>query len=73
MKILSRMSEKRLFPRKTGGQIQKNLYSLPFILSFIIQDVFKLTESKTYDVSEIVSSEVRIILLYCRQEEAKHI
>ena len=33
--------------------------------------MFKLTESKTYDVSEIVNSEVRIILLYCTQEEAK--
>jgi hypothetical protein len=33
--------------------------------------VFKLTESKNYDVSETVSSEVRIILLYCTQGEAK--
>ena len=38
---------------------------------FIIQDVFKLTESKGYSVSEIVNSEVRIILLYCTQDEAK--
>ena len=33
--------------------------------------MFKLTESKNYEVSEIVSSEVRIILLYCTQGEAK--
>ena len=33
--------------------------------------MFKLTEAKAYSVSEIVSSEVRIILLYSTQEEAK--
>ena len=33
--------------------------------------MFKLTEAKKYDVSGIVSSEVRIILLYCTQIEAK--
>ena len=31
--------------------------------------MFKLTKSKNYDVSEIVRSEVRIILLYCAQGE----
>ena len=30
-----------------------------------------MSESKNYYVSEIVSSEVRIILLYCTQGEAK--
>lgn len=34
---------------------------------FIIQDVFKLTEDKNYNVEEIASSEIRIILLYCTQ------
>ena len=33
--------------------------------------MFKLTESKNYEVSDIASSEVRIILLYCTQREAK--
>ena len=36
-------------------------------LRFVIQDVFKLTESGRYDVAAIVNSEVRIILLYCTQ------
>jgi len=39
-------------------------------LRFVIQDVFKLTESGRYDVAAIVNSEVRIILLYCTQAEA---
>jgi hypothetical protein len=34
---------------------------------FVIQDVFKLTEARNYDVMDIVNSEVRIMLLYCTQ------
>ncbi|XP_023347028.1 glutamate receptor ionotropic, NMDA 2B [Eurytemora carolleeae] len=38
---------------------------------FIIQDVFKLTESKNYTVEDLAKSEVRIFLLYSTQREAE--
>ena len=41
------------------------------MLRFIIQEEFKLSEASQYSVSEISQSEVRIILLYCTQAEAK--
>ena len=41
------------------------------LLRFIIQEEFKLSEASQYSVSEISKSEVRIILLYCTQAEAK--
>ena len=41
------------------------------LLRFIIQEEFKLSEASQYSVSEIAKSEVRIILLYCTQAEAK--
>ena len=66
-----RRSGRRLWLRRNGGDgfiIQSVIISPT---RFIIQDVFKLTEAKAYSVSEIVSSEVRIILLYSTQDEAK--
>ena len=38
---------------------------------FIIQEEFMVSEATNYDVSDIPKSEVRIILLYCTQAEAK--
>ena len=38
---------------------------------FIVKDVFKLREEKKFDVSDLQNSEVRIMLLYCTQSEAK--
>ena len=66
-----RRSGRRLWLRRNGGNnfIIQSVIICPS--RFIIQDVFKLTEAKAYSVSEIVSSEVRIILLYSTQDEAK--
>ena len=35
-----------------------------------MQNVFKVTEANGWDVSDLASSEVRIIILYCTQSEA---
>ena len=40
---------------------------------FVVQDVFKVSETNGWDVSELAESEVRIILLYCTQAEASKI
>ena len=37
---------------------------------YVIQDVFVTTESSGWDLSEVASSEVRIVLLYCTRAEA---
>ncbi|CAB4054151.1 GRIN2B [Lepeophtheirus salmonis] len=37
---------------------------------YVIQNVFKVSESNNWSVEELTSSEVRIILLYCTQSEA---
>ena len=70
-RTLSRRSGRRHWPRRNGGKSFIIQFIIIDALRFIIQDVFKLTEAKAYSVSEIVSSEVRIILLYSTQEEAK--
>ena len=35
-----------------------------------MQGVFKVTESSGWDVSDVASTEVRILLLYCTQAES---
>ena len=37
---------------------------------FVVQGVFKVSESSDWDVSDVASTEVRILLLYCTQAEA---
>ena len=40
---------------------------------FTVQNVFKVSESSGWDLTELAHSEVRIILLYCTQLEASKI
>ena len=37
---------------------------------FVVQGVFKVSESSDWDVSDVASTEVRILLLYCTQAES---